>query len=169
MTTAIEEIVSYENKKSHENHHDIPQEQNKCKNLFYLEFYSGIGGWGYALEKACEQYHKKGCKNRTNDLQLVPKRLAAFDHSDLANIVLSHNDANNKLKTHELPTKPLKDIQDSRIKSKGGGNANRQKRKRNTISTYSNYSTCSTVSIEKLTANQLIDMNAHVWLMSPPW
>ena len=55
--------------------------------LSYLEFYSGVGGWTMALEKAKQRINRKRNFHRT--LQL--RRLAFFDHSDLCNDVLQYN------------------------------------------------------------------------------
>lgn len=56
--------------------------------LTYLEFYAGIGGWGYALEFALRNVASH---------RLKPKLLGAFDHSDLCKTVFNHNHDNKKL------------------------------------------------------------------------
>jgi site-specific DNA-cytosine methylase len=81
--------------------------------LLYLEFYCGIGGWGFALEHACRSikhaqsavvmddlnHQPKKPKLLTGDnispkpFHLEPKLLAAYDHSDLCNSVFTHNHA----------------------------------------------------------------------------
>ena len=57
--------------------------------LTYLEFYSGIGGWGYALERACRSI-VQGESDEVG-LKLRAQLLAAYDHSDLSNSVFYHN------------------------------------------------------------------------------
>ena len=56
--------------------------------LTYLEFYSGIGGWGYALEHALRNVASSSPE---------PKLLGAYDHSDLCKNVFNHNHQNKKL------------------------------------------------------------------------
>ena len=56
--------------------------------LTYLEFYSGIGGWGYALELALRNVASSSPE---------PKLLGAFDHSDLCKVVFNHNHHNKNL------------------------------------------------------------------------
>jgi len=56
--------------------------------LTYLEFYSGIGGWGYALEHALRNVAPSSPE---------PKLLGAYDHSDLCKNVFNQNHHNKKL------------------------------------------------------------------------
>jgi len=120
--------------------------------LSYLEFYSGIGGWGFALEEACSKISSDKINNNLN-LQVEAIRLAAFDHSDLANSVLTYNSKRSpeeKLTSLESPDKKRPKQEDVQNRKK--------KRKKAQV-----------VPIEKLTPKQLNRYNAQVWIMSPPW
>ena len=77
---------------------------NKMTSLTYLEFYSGIGGWGYALEHACRSINNKN-KNDSNDgsILLQPQLLAAYDHSDLCNSVLLNNHQSPNMSSSSIP------------------------------------------------------------------
>ena len=116
----------------------------KITSLTYLEFYSGIGGWGYALEHACRSINNKN-KNDGNDgsILLQPLLLAAYDHSDLCNSVLLHN--------HKFPNMSSSSISE---------NINNKKRKKQSLA--------SQTPIEKLTLQTLSSLNANIWCMSPP-
>jgi len=50
--------------------------------LSYIEFYSGVGGWTMALEKAIQHM---------NGVTFSLRRIAALDHSDLCTKVFEHN------------------------------------------------------------------------------
>jgi len=118
----------------------------KITSLTYLEFYSGIGGWGYALEHACRSINNNKNKNDGNDgsdILLQPQLLAAYDHSDLCNSVLLHN--------HKSP-----DISSSSIPS----SANKKRKKQQSLA--------SQTPIEKLSLETLSSFNANCWCMSPP-
>lgn len=121
--------------------------------LSYLEFYSGIGGWGYALEHACHVIHQaaaakmldqtnhqqKKLKLTYNDndkatqqpFRISAKLLAAYDHSDLCNSVFLHNHT-----SHDQST-------------------SKSHKPRQT-------------PIEKITKNELEAYCATIWCMSPP-
>ena len=126
--------------------------------LSYLEFYSGIGGWGYALEHACrsiirraadvteaDQMHRDKKKAKLTDrstneddtalypLIISTKLLAAYDHSDLCNSVFLHNHT-----AHNKQSKTSK------------GHKPRQ------------------TPIEKISQQELESHNAAIWCMSPP-
>ncbi len=60
--------------------------------LTYLEFYSGIGGWGYALELAL-----RNVASSSSSPSIEPQLLGAYDHSDLCKTVFNHNHSNKKL------------------------------------------------------------------------
>ena len=111
--------------------------------LTYLEFYSGIGGWGYALEHACRSINNKN-KNDSNDgsILLQPQLLAAYDHSDLCNSVLLNNHQSPNMSSSSIPE-----------------NTNNKKRKK---------SLASQTPIEKLTLETLSSFKADIWAMSPP-
>ena len=119
-------------------------------NLTYLEFYSGIGGWGYALEQACRSIQRASAislmdqvapqqkKSKLADgddekFNLTTTLLASYDHSDLCNSVFMHNHiVQGKSKS---TTKTLKPRQ---------------------------------TSIEKITRKELEAHSATIWCMSPP-
>jgi tRNA (cytosine38-C5)-methyltransferase len=54
--------------------------------ITYIEFYSGVGGWGMALNDA----FSRSMKFQNNNNKCL-KRLAGFDHSDLCIRVFEHN------------------------------------------------------------------------------
>lgn len=118
--------------------------------LTYLEFYSGIGGWGYALEQASQ-----ACRSSSDDegsgedLQLRAQLLAAFDHSDLCNTVFSHN---------HRPTLSSNDDSSKR-------------RKKNNVDKNNgddNHLRPCQIPIERLTLFELEHYSADIWCMSPP-
>ena len=68
--------------------------------LTYLEFYSGIGGWGYALEHALRSVAPPPPPPPVippEQPQLYCQLLGAYDHSDLCKNVFVHNHHNKKL------------------------------------------------------------------------
>jgi site-specific DNA-cytosine methylase len=71
--------------------------------LTYLEFYSGIGGWGYALEHALRNIAAAAVAPQPH-LHLTCRLLGAFDHSDLCKSVFSHNhNQDNKKLVRQTP------------------------------------------------------------------
>jgi tRNA (cytosine38-C5)-methyltransferase len=60
------------------------------REVSYVEFYSGIGGWTMALRDAFDRFsHAAGATRNNKSFEL--KRLAALDHSDLCRQVFVHN------------------------------------------------------------------------------
>ena len=115
----------------------------KITSLTYLEFYSGIGGWGYALEHACRSINNNKNKNDDGNILLQPQLLAAYDHSDLCNSVLIHNHKSSNMSSSSIPE-----------------NTNNEKRKKQSLA--------SQTPIEKLSLETLSSFNANIWCMSPP-
>lgn len=114
--------------------------------LSYLEFYSGIGGWSFALQEAVDLL-----KKQNPNAKVSLRRLAAFDHSDLCNHVLRYND------TSATATKEGIDVLDTR---NNASEDRKQKKKKRKI--------LQSVSIEMLTTKTLQEFNAMIWVMSPP-
>lgn len=126
--------------------------------LTYLEFYSGIGGWSYALQEAISILQNPNIK-------LSLRRLAAFDHSDLCNHVLNYNNDNNNHSSSGSSCystkKQLKvEIPIDNLQSNKEAKKHQPMKKRKLLQ--------SSVSIEKLTKTSLQDYHATVWVMSPP-
>ena len=121
--------------------------------LSYLEFYSGIGGWSFALQEALDLLKKQ---NPNANLSL--RRLAAFDHSDLCNHVLRYNDTTNTATTSS--TCDAKEGIDRRDTCNNTPEQTKQKKKKRKI--------LQSVSIEMLTTKALQEFNAMIWVMSPP-
>ena len=117
--------------------------------LTYLEFYSGIGGWGYALERVCRSLSSSGDQGSGEVLVLRAQLLAAYDHSDLCNSVFSHNHRP-KLSSSDYSSKRRK---------KNNGNKN------NNSDVY--LRPCQ-IPIERLTLFELEQHSADIWCMSPP-
>ena len=123
----------------------------KITSLTYLEFYSGIGGWGYALEHACQSINNNKNKNDDDGSILIqPQLLAAYDHSDLCNSVLLHN--------HKSPNNIIQIMSSNSISV--NTNNNKKKRKKQSLA--------SQTPIEKLSLETLSSFNANIWCMSPP-
>jgi tRNA (cytosine38-C5)-methyltransferase len=122
--------------------------------LTYLEFYSGIGGWSYALQEAISILQNPNIK-------LSLRRLAAFDHSDLCNHVLNYNN-NSTTSSNSWSTKKQVKIEDSadNLQSNNEAKKHQPMKKRKLLQ--------SSVSIEKLTKKSLQAYHATVWVMSPP-
>lgn len=151
--------------------------------LTYLEFYSGIGGWGYAVEHACRSIvnevalsspPNRGAAegealHHVDDFQLQARLLAAYDHSDLANSVFCHNHRifSNGIScanaTSSLSLTPQPSFSNEKIDEK------KKKKKR---TKYSNEEQLSNrprqTPIERLTLEELQCHNADIWCMSPP-
>lgn len=136
--------------------------------ITYLEFYSGIGGWTFALRKSIDILNKSipdggtssapaaadadvrpddasPCSSTPQRHILSMERLDAYDHSDLCNKVMSYNFPEGNIDDHEI-----KEKQRFRKKRKTSTNARK------------------TVAIESLTRRQLEEMSAFIWMMSPP-
>jgi len=115
--------------------------------LSYLEFYSGIGGWTMALEEACCQINQFALKTGKTKM-LSPKCLSSFDHSDLCNKVYEYNFTDDK----ETGCCSL----DEFLRKTNGkeGTIDRQPKK--------------SIAIERLTQKKLQNLNAFIWMMSPP-
>ena len=138
--------------------------------LTYLEFYSGIGGWGYAVEHACRSLVKECVASspsttstsslEADDFHLRSRLLAAYDHSDLANSVFYHN--------HRMFSNgngvSCSDSSQSLPKKNNENNSKKTK--------YSNERRCNNrprqTPIERLTVEELQCHSADVWCMSPP-
>jgi len=114
--------------------------------ISYLEFYSGIGGWSFALQEAitalnvsCHQDH------RDHRGSYSMKCLGAYDNSDLCNSVFEYNFSSTQtfapIENHNSSSKRRKIHQSRSIKK---------------------------VSIEYLSKEQLEEKRAMIWLMSPP-
>ena len=132
--------------------------------ITYLEFYSGIGGWCYALNEAIcrlnEQLMNGNETETNNDVVTIStrhtekpfeiKRLGAYDHSDLCNDVLHYN----------FPEIGRFDGE-PKLPSFATTGQSRKKRKKSSNRRKS-------VSIESLSKKQLEEKNATIWMMSPP-
>lgn len=131
--------------------------------LTYLEFYSGVGGWSYALLEACNQINhqcrKDGIEEETrkkdnsahqNDVKsihiqgtLKSRCFGAFDHSDLCHKVFLHNFPEMVQNTNHQTTRKNK-------KQKVGTKESKP------------------MAIEKLTKDYLENAAVKLWMMSPP-
>lgn len=136
--------------------------------LTYLEFYSGIGGWGYALEHACRSIQAtdtdatmspRGRKPETSRSEtaadegaaaeaaahppppLRAQLLAAYDHSDLCNAVFHHNHLHRA--PAASPPSKKKRKKDPRYKPRQ-------------------------IPIERVTRAELESHAADAWCLSPP-
>ena len=136
----------------------VDEKRNKDVILNYLEFYSGIGGWGLALQQACKDVSSRN-EFQNSDMTFKVNRLAAFDHSDLANSVLAHN---SNAFLHKESSKASSDsVSEPECKRIKNVDKNEKRRKKK--------NPLSSVSIERLTSKQLNQFGAHIWVMSPPW
>ena len=140
--------------------------------LTYLEFYSGIGGWGYALENACRSIsviNEQDNHNNNNPL-LRPQLLAAYDHSDLCNSVFHHNhhtyNNNNIINDHHSTTTATTSSCD-KTKQKKRRRTQKQKNKDKDKQQQQYYKPRQT-PIERLTTTELQSHSANIWCMSPP-
>ena len=152
--------------------------------LTYLEFYSGIGGWSLALEKACRDIaantntHNTSCATSGDDgaaaavtgQRISVQRLASYDHSDLCNAVFAHNFVSNSDATSNA--------EDDKKPSAAKRQKKKQKRNDTSLSTATTAAAARrpppppaslpTYPIEKLTATDLAKLNPDIWAMSPP-
>ena len=131
--------------------------------LTYLEFYSGIGGWGYALEHACRSIVQG--ESDDGGLRLRAQLLAAYDHSDLCNGVFYHNHRSSPpplpSSSSPPPPPPPSSIGDSPKRRKK--NNDRRAGDKNC-----DYARPRQTPIERLTLSELESHGADVWCMSPP-
>ena len=146
--------------------------------LSYLEFYSGIGGWSFALHEACEnvkkwlEEKKDEQQNQTssNNIEFATRCLGAYDHSDLCYKVFCHN-------FPEMSGSSSESSNDDNSRSRNDGNGkdtslncddSRTKKKKKQKREHSSSALKRPISIEKLTKKQLEKMKADVYMMSPP-
>ncbi|KAL3791866.1 hypothetical protein ACHAW5_002917 [Stephanodiscus triporus] len=127
--------------------------------LTYLEFYSGIGGWGYALEQACRSIAHG--ESDDGGLRLRAQLLAAYDHSDLCNAVFYHNHC------YSSPSLPPPSSSSSDDSSKGRKKNNDRRKEFRANKKRENTKPRQT-PIERLTLSELESHGADVWCMSPP-
>jgi tRNA (cytosine38-C5)-methyltransferase len=120
-------------------------EQRDSKNLSYLEFYSGVGGWTMAMEEAC--------RNIGSSTLPPLKRLGSFDHSDICNNVLHYNFPENDNEKKVIEPVKLEDMREKPRKRKKGSKKSDPRK---------------IVAIEKLTRSFLEEKKALIWSMSPP-
>lgn len=129
--------------------------------ISYVEFYSGVGGWTMALEKALDRLvpllSSIGKGKNTTDTSVRSrqgqqqryqlKRLAALDHSDLCVKVFAHN----------FGSKERRENNNDKEERTG---KEQKKRKGNALP--------KSFSIERMPLRQLEEWSADVWVMSPP-
>ncbi|KAL7443095.1 hypothetical protein ACHAXH_008619 [Discostella pseudostelligera] len=161
--------------------------------LTYLEFYSGIGGWGYAVEHACRSIVKevvassppathpsvlsKAGNAEGDNLDLVDnfhlqsRLLAAYDHSDLANSVFYHNHSTKSNDGSFVGASSSSSLSSS-LSSPDRGNSKTSRKKKKTKRIHSNDGQCNNrprqTPIERLTVEELQSHSADIWCMSPP-
>ena len=139
--------------------------------LTYLEFYSGIGGWGYALEHACRSISviNEQDNHNNNNLLLRPQLLAAYDHSDLCNSVFHHNhhtyNNNDNINDHHSTTTATTSSCD---KSKQKKRRRTQKQNKDKNKQQQQYYKPRQTPIKRLTTTELQSHSANIWCMSPP-
>eukprot|EP00978_Attheya_sp_CCMP212_P026208 scaffold85724_cov50-Attheya_sp.AAC.13 len=109
--------------------------------LKYIEFYSGVGGWTMALEEARRELSSFD----KNKKQVILKRLAAYDHSDVCHDVFAHN----HIRKEDVPDETIK-----------AGSKRPRKKVRLPPTLHR--------SIDALTVKQLEAFGADIWVMSPP-
>ena len=146
--------------------------------LTYLEFYSGIGGWGYALEHACRSIsvinaEQDNHNNNKNNLLLRPQLLAAYDHSDLCNSVFYHNHHTYITDNDHHSTTTIEPTLSSHSSSSYGKSKQKKKKRRTQKQNkdkqqQQHYYKPRQTPIERLTTNDLQSHSANVWCMSPP-
>ena len=129
--------------------------------LTYLEFYSGIGGWGYALEHACRSIVQG--ESDDGGLKLRAQLLAAYDHSDLCNSVFYHNHRSSTPPLSLSPPPPSSSSIDDSPKRRKKNNDRRRGGDKN-----GDYARPRQTPIERLTLSELEAHGADVWCMSPP-
>jgi len=162
--------------------------------LTYLEFYSGIGGWGYAVEHACRSIVKDVVAsspstthpslvsskavttegetlNLADNFHLQPRLLAAYDHSDLANSVFYHNHRINSNDGSCADASSSSASHSSSHSSPNNENSITSRKKKKTR-IHSNDGQCNNrprqTPIERLTVEELQCHSADIWCMSPP-
>lgn len=126
--------------------------------LTYLEFYSGVGGWSFALQEACQNVnrdseHKNNHIHSLAKFKFSTKCLGAYDHSDLCYKVFNHN----------FPEIGYSGSPKYSSSSSDGAKQEQRKKKQKINSSWQ-----TPISIEKLTTNELEKMKADIWMMSPP-
>jgi site-specific DNA-cytosine methylase len=147
------------------------EQTKKVVLLPYIEFYSGIGGWGLAFEQACAKLSQEdstsSCGTDTASKQssrivLQAQRVAAYDHSTLANDLLNYNNSRTGVNRNE------EEGHESSVSAKKGtakrarvvGNSNKGDTK--------NIGVTHQTPIESLSISSLTRVPVKVWLMSPP-
>ena len=125
--------------------------------LTYLEFFSGIGGWTLALEKACRDISANSNTSCDAPSNISVRRLASYDHSDLCNAAFAHNFVSSDGGSDAKPPAEKR----HKKNQKGAATARRPPPPPPPNS-------LSTCPIEKLTSLDLAMLKADIWVMSPP-
>ena len=147
--------------------------------LTYIEFFSGVGGWSFALEEACYRInnHEDDCSEdgSTAEMksQLEARLLAAFDYSDVCNSVFHHNFPPDAERRNPPPGTERSNahacadelLSQTRNEIPLEGKKDGGKRKRVKLNGHVG---TRPISIEKLSVRQLEGYAADVWMMSPP-
>ena len=146
-------------------HDDSSSPKVKIIPLTYLEFYSGVGGWSFALKEACDNVNRWFKKDQVGGdsacIAFSTHCLGAYDHSDLCYKVFHHNfpEMKNLLASHQSRASTGENNHDDRSVGK-----ERRSKKKQKIQTSSQ----RPIAIEKLTKKQMEEKKADIWMMSPP-
>jgi tRNA (cytosine38-C5)-methyltransferase len=130
---------------------------NNIDGLNYIEFYSGVGGWTMAIRKALEEI-RISCMDQPRDndntaLRITPTCVADYDHSELCNEVYNFNFKTGKSNSNTNAPLSLSKGNEMLPKNK--------KRRKDSEEKKSN-------AIERLSIKNLEDLDAFIWMMSPP-
>jgi site-specific DNA-cytosine methylase len=145
------------------------EQTTKVVLLPFIEFYSGIGGWGLAFEQACSRLSQDSSTtssgtdtaSRRSRIVLQAQRVAAYDHSTLANDLLNYNSTrgvNVNEEGHESSVSARKKGTTKRARVSAG---NKNKGDTSIVVTHQ-------TPIESLSIYSLTRVPVKVWLMSPP-
>ena len=124
----------------------------------YVEFYSGIGGWSLALDLACRAI-ERGDTTHPRRMRVEVQRVASYDHSDLCNAVFAHNFIDVGAGGEGAMGTDKSVSRREKRKRKRGPPPGGRPPQATSLPSY---------PIEKLSRKVLADLNADIWVMSPP-
>ncbi len=177
--------MSKHNDQTNPNPNPNPNSEAKKVTLTYLEFYSGVGGWSFALKEACDNVNRRLRKDGNGDgdirmymnmdmdmnmnmnMSFSTKCLGAYDHSDLCYQVFDHNFPHvKKCLERDGSTTSGGDGDNSAGAGAGDGDSDKKRRKKKQKTKSSHPQ--RPVAIEKLSKKHLEEKKADIWMMSPP-
>jgi len=133
---------------------------NQVHELTFLEFFSGVGGWSFALQEAILSLNRDlKSTHGSEEISFSSRCLGAYDHSDLCSSIFRHNFPRPNADSTDCSSCTTDKIDNNNISTE-----KRPKKKKRTKV----HLPQKPVAIEKLSKQYFEEMKAIVWMMSPP-